>query len=233
VSLDIVGGRDSLPTTPRNYKYILSVVDHFTKWAEAIPLKDMKATTVAREFVKEWVCRHGVPYRILTDQGTNFQSRIFRAVCVQLGIDAARTTAFHPAANGACERFNGTMKRLLLRLVGDDPQNWDLKLQEAMLAYRSCVHSATGYTPYFLLHGMEVRLPSDAVWGVAPHLKNVHSFALGLVQSISDAMYRARATLHSVQKRSKERYDLGAVVKKYKVGDRIKLRKLVPTRGGV
>lgn len=119
-ALDIVG---PLPTTTEGNKYVLVFVDHFTKYAEALPLKDQKAETVARAFVEKIVLRHGTPQQLLTDQGTNFVSRLMKETCRILNIRKLTTTAYHPESNGAVERLNKTLKGLLSHLVSRDQRD--------------------------------------------------------------------------------------------------------------
>ena len=75
VDMDIIG---PLPRTTRGHRYILTVVDHFSKHAEAYPIVDQEAVTVARAFLNEFVSRYGVPYIIQTDKETNFESNLFK-----------------------------------------------------------------------------------------------------------------------------------------------------------
>lgn len=97
VSLDIVG---PLPASKQGNKYLLTFIDHFSRYAEAVPLADQTAETTARAFVKYILTRHGVPERLLTDQGRNFTSELFTTTCKILGIKKLRTTAYHPESNG-------------------------------------------------------------------------------------------------------------------------------------
>lgn len=123
MALDIVG---PLPTTTEGNRYILVFVDHFTKLAEAVPLPDQKAETVARAFVERVVLRHGVPQQELMDRGINFISNLMNETCRLLGIRKLTTTAYHPESNGAVERLNQTIKGLLSHLVANDQRDWDL-----------------------------------------------------------------------------------------------------------
>ena len=195
VAMDIVGGRDSLPTTPNGNRYILTIIDHFTKWAEAVPLKNMTAKTVALALIDNWVSRHGVPQRILTDQGTNFESALMKTLCKILRVEKSRTTAYKPSTNGGCERFNQTLKNTLVRLVTDHPEKWDQLLPAALLAYRTTVHRATGQTPQFLLYGREIRLPIEAVIGPPSVDHEPNSYASELVRTLDKVAESTRETL--------------------------------------
>ena len=148
--MDIVG---PLPRTARGNRYILTVVDHFTKHAEAYPLPDQEAPTVARAFLNEFMSRYGVPYVIHTDQGTNFESNLFKEICKLLGMTKTRTSPYHPQCDGQVKRMNRTNVELLSLNVPNPTDNWDLDLGLTLMAYRSAVQSSTGFTPYFLLYG--------------------------------------------------------------------------------
>jgi len=153
VSIDVVG---PLPRTSRGYRYLLTLIDQFSKYAEAVPLVGQTAEEVARAFVENLVLRHGVPAQVVTDQGRNFTSNLFREVCRLLGTKKVQTTAYHPQSNGIVERFHRTLADMLSHYVRRGGRDWDDWLPFALAAYRSLPHSSTGYTPNFLLYGHEL-----------------------------------------------------------------------------
>ena len=145
VGIDIIG---PLPTTERNNKYILVMVDYFTKAAEAEAIPTQDAETVVYTFFNRWVCQHGLPQSLHSDQGANFESDVFKAMCDWLGIQKTRTTPGHPQGNGQVERTNRTLVALLKCFaLGSHPHDWDAHLQRSLLAYRATIHSSTGYSP--------------------------------------------------------------------------------------
>ncbi|KMQ87095.1 integrase core domain protein [Lasius niger] len=99
--MDILG---PLPTITSGNRYLLVIVDCFTKWVEAFPLKNIKARTVAKVFVSQIISKHGVPLEVHTDQGKNFESKLFAELMDLLGIRKTRTTALHPQSDGQVER---------------------------------------------------------------------------------------------------------------------------------
>ncbi|KMQ83432.1 integrase core domain protein, partial [Lasius niger] len=112
VQMDILG---PLPLTKLGNKYLLVMVDCFTKWVEAFPIKNIRAKTVAEVFVNQFVSRHGVPVEIHTDQGKNFESQLFAELMRLLGIKKTRTTALHPQSDGQVERQHQTIINYLAK----------------------------------------------------------------------------------------------------------------------
>ena len=126
-------------------------MDYFTKWAEAIPLCDQKATTIADAVIK--LCSSfGIPDILHSDQGRNFESALFSQVLQVFGIHKTRTTAYHPQSDGMVERFNRSLLQLL-RCYVDTEDDWERFLPLVLYAYRTAQHSSTGVTPFQLMFG--------------------------------------------------------------------------------
>ncbi|GFU63987.1 transposon Tf2-6 polyprotein [Trichonephila clavipes] len=106
VHLDLIG-----PLPPSNgYTYCLTMIDRFSKWPEAQPLKDITAETVAEAFFSSWVSRFGTPSILTTDRGRQFESSLFKALSKLLGVQKCRTTGYHPQANGMIEELHRPLK---------------------------------------------------------------------------------------------------------------------------
>ena len=95
-------------------------VDPYTKWAEAIPLRNKEAETVARVIVEQVLMRFGTPIAMLSDRGNEVDIGIMRAVCDLLDIDEVRTTSYRPSTNGAVERFHKTLNSMLGKVVAEN-----------------------------------------------------------------------------------------------------------------
>lgn len=100
VHINIVG---PLPQS-KGHQYCLTMIDRFSRWPEAVLLKDITANTVATAFFIQWIARFGAPTTITTDQGAQFESQLFNALTDLIGCTRIRTTAYHPASNGIIER---------------------------------------------------------------------------------------------------------------------------------
>lgn len=229
VALDIVG---PLPITQHGNKYILVVSDYFTRWPEAYPLANQEAESIARVLVNEWICRFGVPMHIHSDQGRNFESKIFKKMYNLLGMAKTRTTPYHPQSDGLVERFNRTLIGMLSIRVAEDETSWDDHLPATMLAYRSSVQESTGYTPFHLMFGREIRLPIDLMFGRDPDpMKETTEYVVQLKQHLEEAYEQVRKRTGFVQGRQKDRYDQRAVGGQYNVGDRVWLHNPAVKRG--
>ena len=148
-------------TTARGNRYVLVMVDCFSRWTEACPLPDKTAHSVADAFFNQVVCRFGMPSVIHSDQGREFENKIMQELCLLCGSHKTRTTPYHPESDGMVERFNRTLLMMLAMFAGKNRDDWDDLLPAVMMAYRSSVHESTGFSPYRLMFGEECTLPMD------------------------------------------------------------------------
>ena len=132
ISMDI----NKMPyTTTRGNTCVLVVTDYLTKWVEAFPLPDEQVETIL-PCVLDVICRHGCPEEILTDQGANFESNLFKALCRDLGISKQRSAAYFPQCNGLVERMNRVINNMLSAFDSFGKGEWDILLPQILFAYR-------------------------------------------------------------------------------------------------
>jgi transposase InsO family protein len=112
VSIDITGPH---LRSARGNQYILTLIDHFSKWGEAVPLVNHTAPTVARALLIHVFSRFGTPRQLLSDRGPEFESALFGQLMRWLDIDKLRTTPYKPSTNGAVERFHRMLNSMLAR----------------------------------------------------------------------------------------------------------------------
>jgi hypothetical protein len=125
IASDLMG-----PFTPKSKagnEYILIITDHFSKYVELFALRNNQAKTVAKHLV-DFICRHGIPDDVLTDQGTNYQSELLDEVYRVLDIHRKRTAAYHPQTDGISERHVQHFKNGIRTYLQQDPQEWDKHL---------------------------------------------------------------------------------------------------------
>ena len=219
MALDIMG---PLPRTEEGNQYILVVADYFTKWVEAFAIPDQTAMTVADVLVREVICRYGTPYQLHSDQGSDFESRLFQQVCALLEIDKTRTTPYMPRSDGMVERFNRTVQKMLAGYVNDHKTDWDDHLPYMTMAYRATPHESTGCTPNLLMFGREVTAPVQIMAGLPRASGDVvctAKYALKLREHLGEAYHYARDRLKRAAERQKSVYDRRAHDRSFRRGD--------------
>jgi transposase InsO family protein len=117
-SLDITG---PYPLTPHGNKYLLTFIDHFSKYVEAYPITDQTGETCTRVFAT----RHGTGTTLITDQGPAFMLAVINETCKTLVIRKVRTASYHPASNGMVEGFHRSLHTGLSHYIDSSHTNWD------------------------------------------------------------------------------------------------------------
>ncbi|KAK7904833.1 hypothetical protein WMY93_017440 [Mugilogobius chulae] len=130
VAVDIMG---PFPRTDKGNRYVLAAMDYFTKWPEAFAIPDQEAETVADTLVEGMFSRFGVAEVLHSDQGRNFESAVFSAMCERMGMQKTRTTPLHPQSDGLVERFNRTLAKQLAIVTAEHQRDWDMHLPLVLL----------------------------------------------------------------------------------------------------
>ena len=114
----------TLETCKGGYQYVLVITDHYTRYAQAIPTKNMSAKTTADALFHNFIVHYGFPAKIHSDQGANFESQLIRELCKLTNITKSRKTPFHPQGNGMCEHFNRSLMDMLGTLELSKKKDW-------------------------------------------------------------------------------------------------------------
>ena len=160
VAIDLVG-----PVEHNQHKYyMLTIIDHFTKFAEAVVLTETTAQTVWQVFYVRWIAIWGCPMYLLSDNGSQFASHEFKQRCADLGIEKIYSTPYHPQGNGVVEAFHQFLVRSVSAYVSQT--SWLLVdiVASVLMAYRSTPHPVTGESPYRLMTGLDMVLPHFQQW---------------------------------------------------------------------
>lgn len=158
ISVDLIG---PLPETENGNVYTLCMVDNFTKWAIAIPIKNKKEETVASEIYKNWYMTFGIPEEIHSDQGNEFTNDLLGRLNERLTVGHRTTTPYYPQSNSQVERWNRTLKESIRTYCENKVSSWDKFVFSTCFAFNTSLNPITGFSPYYLMFGRDPRLPTD------------------------------------------------------------------------
>ena len=217
IFLDVVG---KLPTSYKNNSYILTKQDDLTKFLLAIPLEDHKANTIARAFVENCICLHGIPTNILTDNGPEFVGEIFTKVCKILKSNKLMSSPYHPQTNGGLERTHRVIKEMLRHSVDQNSQNWCEHIPFVTFSFNSAVHESTNFQPYELLYGNPLEIPSSLQKKTEPYY-SYDNYAYEMKHKMQTAYNLAKELIIKNKNSTKEYYDKGKNLQDIHIGDKV------------
>ena len=156
--IDIVG---PLPTAPAQKKLLLVATDYFNKWIEAEDFSSIKDRDVTQFIWRNIVCRFGIPRSIVSDNGLQFDSRVYWEFFQELKITNLYSTPRYPQSNGKVEASNKTLLTALKKRLDSAKGKWVEELFEVRWAYRTTARNPTGISPFALTYGMEAVIPTE------------------------------------------------------------------------
>uniref|UniRef100_T1IRG1 RNA-directed DNA polymerase n=1 Tax=Strigamia maritima TaxID=126957 RepID=T1IRG1_STRMM len=151
IGLDLMGPK---PMTTNRNKFILVIVDYATGWVEVVPLRNAKILTLVPHIMR-FFQTYGVPRYIVSDNGKQFVSDIYNALCENAGIIPNRTSPYHPQTNYT-ERINRNIK-IMLQIFTSEHKHWDRVIGNINFALRTSPSATTGITPAMATFLKELR----------------------------------------------------------------------------
>ena len=218
VSVDLIG---ELPESA-GYNAICIFVDRFSKQIHAVPTNTSLTATGTAQLYRDHIFRlHGWPRKFIHDRGTQFESRFMKEFYKLLNIEGNPSTAYHPQTDGQTERINQEIKQYLRIFINFYQNNWSDWLALAEFSYNDKVHSATGYSPFFINHGYH---PHD---GVSPGRTAKNVAVDTFVTAMDKVRDEAKAALTKARDLMKRYYDQRqGKAMDYKAGDLVWLEKM-------
>lgn len=226
VGLDLCG---PFPITQNGNKYILNIVDWFTKYVVSIPIPDSKALTTAKALVDNFILVYGTPVELITDNAKTFTAESFKELARILKINKIYTTPYHSAGNGATERTFRTFQDILSKFQASTGQEFDELLPIATFAYNSSIHATTGFSPFVLMFGREPIVTLDLF--LQPNLKKNYTQDTNTIQYKTNLMrnleYAKEIAAHRSERQAlkfKRNYDKKTTPSDIEENDQVLLR---------
>jgi hypothetical protein len=157
--LDFIG--EMHPSSSKGHRFVLVATDYFTKWTEAVPLRNMTHREVISCVLEHIIHRFGIPQTLTTNQGAAFMSQQFKAFVTSLRIKLVNSSPYYAQSNGQAEASNKILVKLIKKKIDEHPRRWHEVLSEALWAHRVSRHGATKTTPFELVYEQEAVLPME------------------------------------------------------------------------
>ena len=221
-------------------RYIVVLTDYLTKWVEAEGIREKSAQSVMSVFLK-FVCTHGVPDILITDQGREFCNELNDSFCKRMGIEHRVATAYHPQTGGHTERFNRTLCTMLSNIVNSKCNDWDEHIPMTLFAYRTARHESTKMDPFVLVYGRQARLPIELDLPITDSSsKHVEDEGLALQRraeaflTVTGVRKKAKKRIYDAQKKQKKHHDKDVYKERFKKGENVLLHntRKVSRKGG-
>jgi transposase InsO family protein len=227
--IDLVG---PLPESENGMRYICVITDAFTKWVEAVAIPNKSEDTVAEAIFNNLICRHSVPRRIRTDQGTEFTNKLLKRLLSRMDIAHDVGCPYYPQANGQVERFNKTLIESLAAQCDNEPSKWNHYLEGVLFGYRTSQHSELQCSPFEMLYGRKPILPMELLFGNIDKLnEDVQLHKTRLTYNLVRSHQLIQKLLRQVAETRKDKWNSNARPLAISTGDSVLVKKPMNIKG--
>ncbi|XP_025089562.1 uncharacterized protein LOC112561350 [Pomacea canaliculata] len=230
IAIDLVGPLK--PSSEEGHTHLLTVIDMASRYPEAVPLKKTDSMTIAEALITIF-SRVGFPREILSDRGYQFTSDLMREVLKLLAIQPLYTTPYHAQTNGKVERFHGTLKPMLRRVISRHPRQWHRYIPAILFACRQTIKATTGFSPFELIYGRRARGPLDLfadAWTEETHEvegKPLFQYVVDLKNILQEVRAQAQENEKNATEQYRKQYDKKNTARKFTEGEEALI--LLPT----
>ncbi|XP_076029852.1 uncharacterized protein LOC143018378 [Oratosquilla oratoria] len=218
--VDCVG---PLPKTKSGKSFLLTIMCQATRYAEAIPLSNIKARTITKALMS-YFSKMGMPREVQSDRGTNFLSGIFKGALESFDIKHVVASAYHPQSQGSLERSHGTLKRMIRAFILEFEKDWDEGIDLLLYASRITTHEGLGFSPFYLMFGRTPREPLatlyDQLLSKTSEDSTKYARLVGTnFEKLKKIRQIAKRNLERAQGNYKGYYDRKSIKRELKVGE--------------
>jgi len=151
-----------LPQTASGNRHIITAIDYSTRWVVAKAVPERSSAEMVKFLYEEILMNYGCPYEIFSDRASSLLSEAMASYLELQTIRHKATTPYHPPTNGMVERMHSMLGHAITTLSNSQPDRWDEFLPQTIFAIRVRTHSVTKFSPFYLLYGVEPRIPGDS-----------------------------------------------------------------------
>ena len=226
VAVDIVGPIE--PRSDKKSRYILTMIDYATRYPEAVALPSIETERVAEALIAMF-SRVGIPSEMLMEHESRVTIEVMNEVSRLLSLQQLTTIPYRPYSKGPVERFHAMLKRVLLTMCAERPNDWDKYLPALLFAVREIPQESLGFSPFELLYGRNVRGPMQILrelWSVEEtdeHARLTYQYVIDLRERLEKTCKLAQDNVRSLDIKQNAFYDKRARLRKFDVGDKVLL----------
>ena len=226
VAVDIVGPIE--PRSDKKSRYILTMIDYATRYPEAVALPSIETERVAEALIAMF-SRIGIPSEMLMEHESRVTIEVMNEVSRLLSLQQLTTIPYRPYSKGPVERFHAMLKRVLLTMCAERPNDWDKYLPALLFAVREIPQESLGFSPFELLYGRNVRGPMQILrelWSVEEtdeHARLTYQYVIDLRERLEKTCKLAQDNVRKLDIKQNAFYDKRARSRKFDVGDKVLL----------
>ena len=219
IMIDITG-----PLTPavKGYRYILGIIDIYSRYPMLIPLKSTESDNIADVLFSNWIAIFGCPEVVISDGGSNFNSALMKKFFSKFHIRKVTSSPYHPQSNGTIERLFRTMKDMVYATAVEKHESWKSVLPQVEIGLRNTKHRITGFAPSEIVFGRLLN------W---PHMVRHEEIPIDRHQYID----HTNETRQQISNKMSQQSSTVVVAKpsRFNVGDFVMVRKIVANKAGI
>jgi hypothetical protein len=222
--LDFIG--EIHPSSSKGHRFVLVATDYFTKWTEAVALKNMTHWEVIEFITEHIIHRFDIPQTLTTDQETSFMSKEVHEFAELYRIKLFNSSPYYAQVIGQDESSNRTLISLIKKKIYDNPKQCHKILSESLWAHIISKHSATKVSPFELVYGQEAVLPVEISLNAVRFAKQndltVSDYYNSMMDNIDEVTDKRVTALGEIEKDKimvAKAYNKKVKAKSFQVGD--------------
>lgn len=218
ISVDVTG---PLPASRDGKRYLLGIIDNFSRYPVLVPLRSATAISIAKVIYTRWISIFGVPQVIHSDRGTEFENSLILELCQLLGVRKSRSSPYYPKGDSMIERLFRNTKDMIYTTAKSTGKEWVDVIPTVEMALRSCVHEITKLTPYEVLFGMKMTTPFSRIGKREQKCTNEY------VRKLQNEIHAIQTKVRKSQRFYESEEEVA-----FKVGDKV-YAKILPKQKGI